>query len=141
MKIAIANDHGGQPLKPHIIQELTQQGHQLINLGTDTHDSVDYPSYATAVTEAILQGQADAGLLICGTGVGMSIAANRKSGIRAALCYDLFTAQASRDHNDANILVLGARVTDPALATQITKIFFSTPFSQEPRHIRRISLI
>ena len=139
--IAIANDHAGLTLKPELLAFFKEKGYSALDMGAYTQDSVDYPDYARLVVSAVLDGHADAGLLICGSGVGMSIAANRYQGIRAALCHDVFTAKATRCHNDANILVMGARVVGPGLALEITEAFLSTPFSQDERHIKRIDKI
>ncbi|MCL2852671.1 MAG: ribose 5-phosphate isomerase B [Defluviitaleaceae bacterium] len=136
--IAIANDHAGLSLKPELLEFLDKNGYTVIDMGTNTAESVDYPDYASLVVSAVLDGKADAGLLICGSGIGMSIAANRRKGIRAALCHDVFTAKATRRHNDANILVMGARVIGPGPALEIADAFLSTPFSQEERHLGRI---
>ena len=139
--IAIANDHGGLALKPEILNLLNNSGYTVIDFGTNCTSSVDYPDYAELVTSAVLDGKADAGLLICGTGIGMSIAANRLRGIRAALCHDVFTAKAARDHNNSNMLIMGGRVIGPGLALEITKAFLGSPFSQDERHIRRIDKV
>ena len=139
--IAIANDHGGLSLKPEILSYLHDSGFTVLDLGVNSTASVDYPDYAEAVTSAVLSGKADAGILICGTGIGMSIAANRRKGIRAALCHDVFSAKATREHNNANILVMGARVIGVGLALEIIKAFLHEPFSQDARHIRRIDKI
>ena len=139
--VAIANDHGGLAVKSEILRYMNDNGFVVLDFGTDNPTSVDYPDYAALVTSAVLGGNADAGILICGTGIGMSIAANRHKSIRAALCHDVFSAKTSRDHNNANILVMGARVIGPGLALEITKAFLSAPFSQDERHIRRIDKI
>ena len=139
--VAIANDHAGLALRPELLTLLNRDGRTVLDMGTNTADPVDYPDYAQKVVCAVLSGEADAGLLICGSGVGMSIAANRHKGIRAALCHDVYTAKSTRQHNDANILVMGARVIGPGLALEIADTFLSTPFSQEERHIGRISKI
>ncbi|MCL2674762.1 MAG: ribose 5-phosphate isomerase B [Defluviitaleaceae bacterium] len=137
--VAIANDHGGLALKPEILSYLNDNRFTVLDFGTNDTASVDYPDYAELVTSAVLSGKADAGILICGTGIGMSIAANRRKGIRAALCHNVFSAKSSRDHNNANILVMGARVIGSELALEITKTFLTEPFSQDERHIRRIN--
>ena len=139
--IAIANDHGGLVLKPEILAYLREHGYNVIDLGPNFAAAVDYPDYAKLVASAVTQGEADAGLLICGSGIGMSIAANRHTGIRAALCHDVFTARVTREHNDSNILVMGARVIGAGLALEILKTFLTTPFSQDERHSRRIGKI
>lgn len=139
--IAIACDQGGYALKKEILKHLDQRGEKYLDLGCDSEASVDYPIYARKVTDAITGGTCERGILICGTGIGISIAANKVKGIRAALCTDCFMAEATRQHNDANILALGGRVVGPGLALKIVDTFLDTPFSQEERHIRRISLI
>lgn len=139
--IAIGSDHGGFELKGIIIEHLEERGLEYKDFGTYSSDSCDYPVYARAVAHAVADGECERGIVICGTGIGISIAANKVPGIRAALCGDCFTAELTRLHNDANILALGARVTGPGLALKITDIFLDTPFSGEERHARRISMI
>ena len=138
MKLAIGCDHGGYAMKLEIMQHLKEQGHKLIDMGCDSEKSCDYPDYAKPVCEAVRNGEAELGILICGTGIGMSMAANKEPGIRAALCHDVFSAQATRDHNNANILCMGARVIGAGLAIMITDTFVNTSFSNEERHLRRI---
>lgn len=138
--IAIACDHGGFDLKAGLCRFLEASGHTLVDLGTDSLDSVDYPDKAHALAEEITHSRADFGILICGTGIGISIAANRHKGIRAALCTDSFMAKMAREHNDANVLCLGGRVIGPALAEDIVTAFLSGKF-QGDRHIRRLSKI
>ena len=139
--IAIASDHGGFRLKKAIMAHLDKRGLAYKDFGTYTEESCDYPEFAKAAAGAVASGVCDRGILICGTGIGMSIAANKVRGIRAALCGDCFSAQATREHNDANILALGARVTGAGLALKIVDTFLDTPFSNDERHIRRISKI
>ena len=139
-KIAIGSDHGGFELKKEIIQHLTDRGFEVFDLGCDSPESCDYPIYAKAVTEKINAGEAELGILVCGTGIGMSMAANKQPGIRAALCHDTFSAEATRSHNNANIVCLGARVIGPGLAIKVIDTFLETPFSNDERHIRRISM-
>jgi ribose 5-phosphate isomerase B len=139
--IAIACDHGGYELKQEILQYLEKQQIPYQDFGCDSTEAVDYPIYARKVTTAIKSGQYDKGILICGTGIGISIAANKVPGIRAALCSDCFSAEATRLHNDANILALGGRVVGPGLAVKIVDTFLHTEFSGEERHQRRIDLI
>ena len=134
-------DHGGYSLKEIIKQHLVEAGHEVLDLGTHDTGSCHYPEYAEKVAYAVVDRDADLGILVCGTGIGMSIAANKVRGIRAAAVSDCFTAQATREHNDANILALGARVTGPGLALKIVDTFLDTPFSGEERHARRISMI
>lgn len=139
--IAIGCDHGGYELKQEIMNHLKERGIEYKDYGTYSSESCDYPEYARAVAYAIRDGQCEKGILICGTGIGISIAANKVKGIRAALCHDCFSAQATREHNDANILAMGARVVGPGLALKIVDTFLDTEFSNDQRHIRRIQLI
>lgn len=141
MIVAIGCDHGGFELKQEIIKHLAKKGCELMDLGCESTASCDYPQYAKAVADAVVNGRAQYGILICGTGIGMSITANKVKGVRAAVCGDCFSAQATREHNNANILCMGARVTGPGLALKIADIFLETPFSNDERHIRRISQI
>ncbi len=137
MKIAIGNDHAGVEYKFILKEFLEKQGHEVINLGTDEHASCDYPDYAAKVAKAITSGEAERGVLICGTGVGMSIAANKHKGIRASLCGDTYTAEFTRRHNDSNVLVLGARVIGVEIMLSVAKVYFSTEF-EGGRHQRRV---
>lgn len=139
--LAIACDHGGYELKLEILKHLKERGVKYIDYGCDSTASVDYPVYARKVTKAIKDGTCENGILICGTGIGISIAANKVPGIRAALCTDCFSAEATRLHNDANVLCMGGRVVGPGLAIKIVDTFLDTPFSNDERHIRRINLI
>ena len=141
MMIALGCDHGGFELMKEIIEFLDANGYEYKNFGTFTPDSVDYPVYAKAVAKSILNGECELGIIVCGTGIGISIAANKFPGIRAALCTNSFMARASRDHNNANILALGGRVLGTELALDIVKTFVTTPFSGAERHIRRIDQI
>ncbi len=138
--IAIGCDHGGYELKLEVINHLKERGFEIKDLGCDSTASCDYPVYAKKVAEAVAGGECELGILICGTGIGMSMAANKVDGIRAALCADCFSAKATREHNNANILCMGARTTGPGLALMITDIFVDTPFSNDERHIRRIGM-
>ncbi|SHK75643.1 ribose 5-phosphate isomerase B [Anaerocolumna jejuensis DSM 15929] len=139
--IALGCDHGGFELKQEIIKHLKDKGVPYKDYGTYTEDSCDYPVYAKKVAEAVLSKECEFGILICGTGIGISIAANRMKGIRAALCHDCFSAEATRLHNDANILAMGGRVIGPGHALKIVDTFLNTPFSKDERHVRRINLI
>lgn len=139
--IAIGCDHGGYGLKQEIIRHLQEQGMEIKDYGCYSEESCDYPVYAKAVAEAVADGICEQGILICGTGIGVSIAANKVPGIRAALCHDCFSAAATREHNDANVLAMGARVIGPGLALKIVDIFLATPFSKDERHVRRIGMI
>lgn len=138
--IAIAADHAGVALKAELVAELKKLGHTPTDFGPMDSTSVDYPDFATKVTGAISGGSASLGVLICGTGIGMSIAANKVHGIRAALCHTEFEARATRQHNDANVLCLGARVTGAGLAIEILKVFLATPF-EGGRHQARVDKV
>ena len=139
--IAIGSDHGGFELKQEIIKYLAKKGIGLEDFGCFSEASCDYTDYGKAVAEAVAAGKYERGILICGTGIGISITANKIKGIRCALCSDCFSAEATREHNDANILALGGRVVGVGLALKIVDTFLNTPFSNEERHIRRISKI
>ena len=137
--IAIGSDHGGFELKEAIKKHLDERGLEYKDYGTYSKDSCDYPTYGKLVAHAVADGECDRGIIICGTGIGISITANKVKGIRAALCGDCFSAEATRLHNDANILALGARVTAEGLALKIVDTFLDTPFSGDERHLRRIA--
>ena len=137
--IAVACDHGGYVLKKEILKHLEERGLEYKDFGCDSEEAVDYPIYARKVTTAIKSGECDRGILICGTGIGISITANKFQGIRAALCSDCFSAEATRLHNNANILAMGGRVVGPGLAIKIVDTFLNTPFSGDERHVRRIA--
>jgi ribose 5-phosphate isomerase B len=138
--IALGADHAGFALKETIKAWLEGQGHRVLDVGTHTLDSVDYPDYASAVTDALLAGAAERGILVCGTGLGMAMAANKAPGVRAAACVDAFTAQMSREHNDANVLTLGARIVGPDDALAIVRVWLDTAFAGD-RHVRRLAKI
>jgi ribose 5-phosphate isomerase B len=135
--LMIGADHAGFELKETILKTLSAKGLRLEDVGTFSNESVDYPDFAIKVARAVADGRAKSGILICGTGIGMSITANRLSGVRAALCNDLYTARMSRAHNNANILALGSRVVGPGLAQAIVQTFLETPF-EKGRHLRRV---
>lgn len=139
--IAIGCDHGGYALKQEVMKHLAERGLEYKDFGTYSEDSCDYPVYGKAVAHAVADGDCDRGILICGTGIGISITANKVPGIRAALCGDCFSAEATRLHNDANILAMGARVVGTGLALKIVDTFLDTPFSGDERHVRRINMI
>lgn len=139
--VALGCDHGGYELKEEIKKHLDEQGVAYEDFGCDGLESTDYPIYAKRVAHAILDGKCDKGILICGTGIGISITANKFKGIRAALCSDCFSAEATRLHNDANVLAMGGRVVGPGLALKIVDTFLNTPFSGDERHMRRIAQI
>lgn len=137
--LAIGSDHAGYGLKQAVMKHLAKKGIEYKDYGTYSEASCDYPDFAEAVSQAIIGGEADRGILICGTGIGISIAANRHREIRAALCGDCFSAKATREHNDANVLAMGARVVGEGLALQIVDTFLETEFSNGANHVRRIS--
>ncbi|MBO5227582.1 MAG: ribose 5-phosphate isomerase B [Lachnospiraceae bacterium] len=139
--IAIGCDHGGYALKEEIIAHLEDRGLDYKDFGCYSAESCDYPVYARLVGQAIINGECEQGILVCGTGLGISMAANKMEGIRAAVCTDCFCAEATRQHNDANVLCLGGRVVGPGLALKIVDTFLDTPFSGDERHLRRINLI
>jgi len=142
MRIAIGADHGGWPLNERVIEELSHTGHELTDFGT--HDGSvpdDYPDYAKQVGEAVQNGAAEIGILVCGSGVGAAVAANKLRGIRAALCGDTYSAHQSREHDDCNVLCLGARVVGVELALDIVRAFIAARFSGEERHRRRLAKI
>lgn len=139
MKIAIASDHAGLDLKSFLTKHLEKKGISVEDVGPYDHTSVDYPDYAKKMCESVLSKKVDLGIAICGTGVGMSIACNKISGIRASLCSESYTARLTRLHNNSNVLCLGARVIGEELAMDIVDEYISTDFSNDERHIRRIS--
>lgn len=139
--IALGCDHGGYALMQEVIAWLEKNGYEYKNYGTYSEDAVDYPEYGKKVAHAVADGECEFGILICGTGIGISIAANKVKGVRAALCSDCFSAEATRQHNDANILAMGGRVVGSGLALKIVETFLTTPFSNAERHMRRIQMI
>ena len=139
--IALGCDHGGFALKQDVIKHLEARGLEYKDYGTYSEASCDYPEFGKAVAHAVADGECEKGIIICGTGIGISITANKVPGIRAALCGDCFSAEATRQHNDANILAMGARVVGPGLALKIVDTFLDTPFSGDERHVRRINMI
>src|SRR3954464_9535066 len=141
MKITIGSDHAGFALKRALIDHLQKSGHQLTDVGTDSTAPVDYPDYAEAVARGVLQGGTERGILICGSGVGASVAANKIPGIRAGLCHDSYSAHQGVEHDGMNVLVLGARVIGIELARELVRYFLDARFSHEPRHERRVAKI
>lgn len=141
MKIAIGCDHGGINLKPVLVDYLEKKGFKFKDFGTFTKDSCDYNDYAALVSNAVVSGEFDRGILICGTGIGMSIAANKVKGVRCAHCHDVFSAKMTRLHNDANIIAMGERVIGPGLMLEIVDAFLNTDFSGDERHVRRVNKI
>jgi ribose 5-phosphate isomerase B len=140
MKIAIGADHAGFALKDQVRDALRQAGHDVLDVGTNSAESTDYPDYAGAVAHDVVSGAADRGILVCSTGVGMSLAANKVHGIRAALAVNPEEVRLTRAHNDANIITIGARYTDPQTANEMVRVFLETPFDGG-RHARRIGKI
>jgi len=140
MKVAIGSDHAGFPLKEHLKQVLKEGGHEVVDLGTDSEEPVDYPAFCAAVARTVARGDAERGIVLGGSGQGEQISANKVRGARAALCNDLYTARMARQHNNANVLSIGARIVAPELAEEITRIFLDTPF-EGGRHQRRIDEI
>ena len=141
MKVAIGTDHGGIHLKPALIKYLESKGIEYKDFGCYSEQSTDYNEYALKVSEAVASGEFDKGILICGTGIGMSIVANKVKGIRCAHCHDTFSARMTRFHNDANVLAFGERVIGAGLMTDIVEAFLTTPFSNEERHVNRVNKI
>ena len=141
MKISIASDHGGYVLKEAVKKHLIEKGIEVVDFGTDSLASCDYPDFGKPAAEAVAEGEVDKGILICTTGIGMSMLANKIKGIRAALCADTVSARLTREHNDANILVMGAGIVGEILAMSIVDTFLNTEFSNEEKHIRRINKI
>jgi len=140
MKVALGADHAGFQMKNEILGVLKEAGHQVEDFGCSGPDSVDYPDYAEKVGRGVSEGRFDRGILVCGTGIGMCISANKFADVRAALCHNLFTARLSREHNDANVLTLGERLIGSGLAREIVKVWMETPF-EGGRHARRVDKI
>jgi len=141
MRIAIGADHAGFALKQTLGNYLRELGHAVTDLGTVSQDPVDYPDYAEAVGKAVLEGRAERGVLICGSGVGTSVAANKLPGIRAAVCHDTYSARQGVEHDEMNILVLGARIIGEELARELVRTFLAAGFTAEERHVRRLAKI
>lgn len=141
MRIALGSDHAGYDLKEHLASWLAESGHAVYDLGTHSTDPVDYPDYAGAVAQAVLDGRADRGVVICGSGAGASIAANKFRGIRASVAHDVYTAHQMVEHDDVNVICLGSRVIGQALAEDLVKTFVGAQFSRDDRHVRRLDKI
>ncbi|HTS25010.1 MAG TPA: ribose 5-phosphate isomerase B [Bryobacteraceae bacterium] len=141
MNVAVASDHAGFPLKGRVAEELRKLGHQVTDLGTNSTESVDYPDYAKAAAEAVLEGHAERAVLICGSGAGACVAANKFKGIRAATCHDSFSARQCVEDDDVNILCLGARVIGPELAVDVVRDYAAAKFSGAERHSRRLAKV
>jgi ribose 5-phosphate isomerase B len=140
-RIAIGCDHAGYPLKHTIIEHLKSKGFNIIDLGTNSEEAVDYPDFAQAVGEAIADGKADLGIVLCGSGVGASVAANKVPGVRAAMCHDTFSAHQGREDDNTNVLCLGARVIGPSLAIEVLDAFVNAKFTNAERHLRRLNKV
>ena len=140
MKIAVASDHGGFKLKEEVKAHLLERGLEVLDLGTHTEDSVDYPAYGKACGEAVASGQADCGIVVCGTGIGISIAANKAKGVRCGLCTSVEMATLTKQHNNANVLALGGRTTETGLAMEIVDAWLDTEF-EGGRHQRRVDML
>lgn len=141
MRIAVGADHGGHPLNERVINDLRAAGHEITDFGTHDSTPVDYPDYARQVGEAVQSGAVEIGILICGSGVGASVAANKLRGVRAALCGDTYSGHQSREHDDCNVLCLGARVTGSELVLEIIWAFVNARFTGEERHRRRLAKV
>lgn len=141
MKVAVACDHAGFPLKQTVIEAVTGAGHQVLDLGTDSTASVDYPDFTEKAGRAVQRGEADRAIVICGSGVGAAIAANKMAGIRAGLCHDTYSARQCVEHDDANVLALGGRIIGPEVAVEVVRAFLGATFSREERHQRRLNKI
>jgi RpiB/LacA/LacB family sugar-phosphate isomerase len=141
MRIAFASDHAGFKLKQDLVKNFGALGHTVLDLGTNSEDPVDYPDYAAAIGYAVLDGAAERGVLICGSGVGASVAANKLRGIRAAVCHDTYSAHQGVEHDDMNVLVLGSRVIGLELAHELVTAFLHATFSGAERHVRRLNKV
>jgi len=141
MRIAIGSDHAGFPLKQSLAAWLAETGHAVYDLGTHSAEPVDYPDFSAAVARAVLDGRADRGVIVCGSGAGACMAANKLNGIRAGVAHDMYTAHQMVEHDDANVLCLGSRVVAESIATDLVKTFIEAKFSREERHVRRLEKI
>ena len=142
MRIALGCDHGGFPLKQRVASVIQAAGHTVVNCGTDSDCSVDYPDYALRVGQVIVSGEADRGILLCGSGVGISVAANKIPGIRAGVCHDIYSAHQGVEHDDMNVLCLGARIVgEEEVAVELVRAFINAQFTQEERHLRRLNKV
>jgi ribose 5-phosphate isomerase B len=141
MRVVLGSDHAGFLLKQHLVEQVKKLGHQILDVGTDGPEPVDYPDYALAVAEAIRSGKADRGVLLCGSGVGASVALNKVPGLRGAVCHDTYSAHQGVEHDDMNVLVLGARIIGQALADELVGAFLPARFTGEARHVRRLEKV
>ena len=139
MRIALGCDHGGFPLKQRIVAVVQAAGHVVVDCGTDSNCSVDYPDFARKVGTTIINGDADRGILLCGSGVGISVAANKIPGIRAGVCHDIYSAHQGVEHDDMNVLCLGARIIGDEVAVELVQAFVKVQFTREERHVRRLN--
>jgi len=141
VKIVVGSDHAGFPLKQEMADLLRGEGHEVVDVGTHSTAPVDYPDSAAAVGRAVVDGRAERGVLICGSGVGASVAANKIKGVRAAICHDVYSAHQGVEHDDMNVLVLGGRIVGPALAGELVKAFIGARYTAEERHARRLAKV
>jgi ribose 5-phosphate isomerase B len=141
MTIAVACDHGGFPLKAKIIETVRAAGHEVIDLGTNSTEPVDYPDFAAAAGRAVLDGRATRAIIVCGSGVGASVAANKLKGIRSGICHDVYSAHQAVEHDDMNVLALGARVIGDELAADLVRTFLAAQYTGAPRHVRRLAKV
>lgn len=141
MKIVVGSDHAGFPLKQEIAGLLRDEGHEVLDVGTHSTAPVDYPDSAEAVGRAVAEGRAERGVLVCGSGVGASVAANKVRGVRAAICHDVYSAHQGVEHDDMNVLVLGGRIIGPALASELVRAYVSARYTAEERHARRLAKV
>jgi RpiB/LacA/LacB family sugar-phosphate isomerase len=141
VRIVVGSDHAGYPLKQEVAEDLRRDGHDVLDVGTHSTAPVDYPDSAEAVGKAVIEGRAERGVLICGSGVGASVAANKLPGVRAAICHDGYSAHQGVEHDDMNVLVLGGRIVGPALAQELVRAFVGARFSGEERHARRLDKV
>jgi ribose 5-phosphate isomerase B len=141
VKVAVACDHAGFPLKDTVMDAVRKAGHEVIDLGTNSTASVDYPDFAEKLGRAIQRGEADRGIVVCGSGVGAAVAANKMLGVRAGLCHDTYSAHQCVEHDDVNVLALGGRVIGPEVAVEVVRAFLAAQFSGEERHVRRLNKV
>jgi RpiB/LacA/LacB family sugar-phosphate isomerase len=141
MRVVVGGDHAGFELKERLLKILREDGHEVVDVGTHSCDPVDYPDFAEAVSRAVLEGKGDRGILICGSGVGACVAANKIPGIRAGLCHDTYSAHQGVEHDDINVLVLGGRVISDGLARDLTRAFLGARYTGEDRHQRRLAKV
>jgi ribose 5-phosphate isomerase B len=141
VKVAVACDHAGFPLKDTILETIRKAGHEAIDLGTDSTASVDYPDFAEKAGRAVQRGEADRAIVICGSGVGAAVAANKMLGVRAGLCHDTYSAHQCVEHDDVNVLALGGRIIGPEVAVEVVRAFLGAKFTGEERHVRRLNKV